>query len=30
MKLGIEDLYIDCYEKIKIANELYLIAIKKN
>lgn len=30
MKLGIEDLYIDCDENIKIANELYLQAIQKN
>ncbi len=30
MKLGIEDLYIDCDENIKIANELYLQAIQKD
>ena len=30
MKLGIEDLYIDCNENIKIANELYLQAIQKD
>jgi hypothetical protein len=30
MKLLIEDLYIDCDENIKIANELYLQAIQKD
>ncbi len=30
MKLGIEDLYIDCKKNIKIANELYQIAIEKD
>ena len=30
MKLNIEDLYIDCDENIKIANELYLEAIQKD
>ncbi len=30
MKLGIEDLYIDCDEIIKKANELYLQAIQKD
>ena len=30
MKLGIEDLYIDCDENIKKANELYLQAIQKD
>jgi hypothetical protein len=30
MKLGIEDLYIDCDDLIIEANKLYLIAIKKN
>ena len=30
MKLGIDDLYIDCDENIKIANDLYLQAIQKD
>jgi len=30
MKILIEDLYIDCEENIKIANELYLQAIQKD
>ena len=30
MKILIEDLYIDCDENIKIANELYLQAIQKD